>query len=417
MKLNFIKTLLLTLILVSPLSMAATTTSSSSIWDAFLSWIDSLSSTTTTSSDDTSDDSSSSDSTDDVATDDSDDTSSDDDTASATDSCGDEDTDIETIVCASEAFLDTLSTTEYDAVIYDWDDSDARTVWSNLPTGGVARNGLAFEDLSDESLTAVLALADAVLSDDGYEDFAGVRAADDYLGELSNSDGYSSGLYYVAFFGEPSTSGEWMLQIGGHHLAYNITFLSGTGYPAPNFIGIEPKASFEYDSVTYAPLVEEGEAMVAMFDALNSTELASAYLDGESFSDVLIGPDNGSGELPTDDYPTGEDREGVLVSTLTDEQQALVTAAIKQWVADFADDISADLIDEYTTDNAYTDTYIAWGGDEDEGVDVETEGTYMRIDGPRVWIEVACQAAVVLSNVTHYHTIYRDKTYDYGNSL
>jgi hypothetical protein len=36
------------------------------------------------------------------------------------------------------------------------------------------------------------------------------------------------------------------------------------------------------------------------------------------------------------------------------------------------------------------------------------EGDYVRIDGPHVWIEFACQAD------DHYHTIWRDRVTDYG---
>jgi hypothetical protein len=60
---------------------------------------------------------------------------------------------------------------------------------------------------------------------------------------------------------------------------------------------------------------------------------------------------------------------------------------------------------------------VAWGGTEASGVDVDVDGTYMRIDGPRVWIELACQAGVVIQGKTHFHSIYRDKQYDYGNTL
>ncbi|MEY4576379.1 MAG: hypothetical protein RL701_1082, partial [Pseudomonadota bacterium] len=49
--------------------------------------------------------------------------------------------------------------------------------------------------------------------------------------------------------------------------------------------------------------------------------------------------------------------------------------------------------------------------------DVDLDKTYMRIDGPRAWIEVSCQAGVVIQGQTHYHTIFRDKTYDYGGTL
>lgn len=40
----------------------------------------------------------------------------------------------------------------------------------------------------------------------------------------------------------------------------------------------------------------------------------------------------------------------------------------------------------------------------------------MRIDGPQLWIEVACQNGVVVQGETHYHTMFRDKTMDYGGS-
>ncbi|AJQ92498.1 hypothetical Protein YC6258_00448 [Gynuella sunshinyii YC6258] len=352
------------------------------------------------------------------------------------------DSDLETIVCTAQAFFDTLTTSEYETVILDWGDAEAKTTWSNLPNA--SRNGLMFGNLSEEARLAAMTVAKAVLTDEGYDDFLGVLAADDYLNEQGGAGGgtgtppdgdagtppdgsgmpseggsggltYSSDNYYIAFIGEPSVSGDWMLQIGGHHLAYNVTFLSGSAYPVPNHIGVEPKSAFEINSATYAPLADEGDAMVAMFDALDKIQLAEAYLQDQSYSDVLMGPDNGSATLPTD-YPTGMDREGILVSTLSDTQKSAVIEAIKAWVEDYSGEISAPLMEEYASDIAFNDTYIAWSGDESAGVDVDIEGTYMRIDGPRLWIEIVCQAGVILSG-THYHTMFRDKSYDYGNSL
>lgn len=203
-----------------------------------------------------------------------------------------------------------------------------------------------------------------------------------------------------------------MLQIGGHHLAHNIVYLSGSGYPVPHHVAVEPKASFAINSETYSPMLDDGEALVAIYDSMDSSQLSSAYLAGQSFADVVLGPDNGSTSLG--DYP---DQEGVLVSSLSAAQQALVRAAIAHWVGDYADDISDALIADYTSDEAFAQTYVAWAGDESAGVDVDHSGTYLRIDGPRVWIEVACQGGIVIRGETHYHSIYRDKTQDYGNSL
>ena len=84
---------------------------------------------------------------------------------------------------------------------------------------------------------------------------------------------------------------------------------------------------------------------------------------------------------------------------------------------DFIGDISDKLAAEYTSADAYADTYIAFGGPNALTVDVETSGTYMRIDGPRVWIEVSCQGGIVIKGKTHYHTIYRDKKLDYSGKL
>ncbi|MCY0965871.1 DUF3500 domain-containing protein [Parathalassolituus penaei] len=326
------------------------------------------------------------------------------------------DTQAESVACAANAFLDTLSSSELSKAQLSWSDSEARTVWSNLPVGTVTRNGLRLDAMSDESKTAALVLARAALSDAGYVDMIGGFAADEYLNSVKGASGYGAELYYVAIFGDPSADGDWMLQIGGHHMAYNITWLSGQGYPFPHHKGAEPKASFTLDSATYAPLKDEADALVAVFDSLDSTDLSYAYLSGESYSDVLVGPDNGSGTLP-DNYPSGSDRDGMLVSDMSTYQQSLVKEAIRQWVEDYPDDIADDLMDAYTSDEAFADTYVAWAGTQSKGVDVDTSGTYMRIDGPRLWIEIACQGGIVITNETHYHTMFRDKYYDYGNSL
>ncbi len=39
---------------------------------------------------------------------------------------------------------------------------------------------------------------------------------------------------------------------------------------------------------------------------------------------------------------------------------------------------------------------------------VDDNGDYVRIDGPRVWIEFCCQGD------DHYHTIWRDRVTDHG---
>ena len=69
---------------------------------------------------------------------------------------------------------------------------------------------------------------------------------------------------------------------------------------------------------------------------------------------------------------------------------------------------------EYT--GSYADTYVAWSGSS-SGISKDVSGSYIRIGGPRVWIELAVQGGGVTRNATHYHTIYHDKTLDYGGQF
>lgn len=229
---------------------------------------------------------------------------------------------------------------------------------------------------------------------------------------------YSSDNYSFAILGTPSVTTNWMLQIGGHHMAYNITYLAGVGYPVPHHLGVEPKAQFTITgnyAGTYQPLEDKGAAMFAMFGGFDATQLQTAYLEGQTFADVLLGPvEYGTGSLAKVVYPT---QTGVIVSTLPDDQQALVTAAIKTWVNDYDASIADSLLAEYTSADAFSKTYLSYGGPTEGVLDRDVNTTYLRVDGPRVWLELSCQAGVVIQGISHFHTIFRDKQTDYGGTL
>jgi hypothetical protein len=91
----------------------------------------------------------------------------------------------------------------------------------------------------------------------------------------------------------------------------------------------------------------------------------------------------------------------------------LVRRAIEAWVGDAPDSLAHALIRDYTSDSAFSNTRVAWSG----ATEPTVIGSYVRIDGPRVWIEFVCQAGIVFSNQIHFHTIWRDKSRDYGGSF
>ena len=222
------------------------------------------------------------------------------------------------------------------------------------------------------------------MSTTGYTLFGEIRAADDVLKTVS-SHYWGSGNYYIAFIGTPSAESAWMLQIDGHHLAYNLTFNGKRASGTPMFAGVEPR-TWTASGTTHAPLETQRAAIYNLAQVLGT--LPAANLSG-IFDDVLMGP-NGTGNHDTNypqNYPSGTSGRGVLAASLTTAQQALVKTAIEAWVNNMNSTIASDLLSAYESDSALAQTYVAYSG----STTLDTQGSYVRIDGPRVWIEFVCQ--------------------------
>ena len=95
-----------------------------------------------------------------------------------------------------------------------------------------------------------------------------IRVADNVLKAVDERKiGWDGGNYFMSILGTPSESKPWMLQIGGHHLAYNFTF-NGSGEGAtPLFFGTEP-IRFNAAGIEYEPLAAQSAAMSNLAQAL-----------------------------------------------------------------------------------------------------------------------------------------------------
>ncbi|MFT4061362.1 MAG: DUF3500 domain-containing protein [Edaphocola sp.] len=319
------------------------------------------------------------------------------------------------VVTAAQAFKATLSSTQITTLQQTYTTTLAKK-WSNLPCGSGCRNGIQLSTLSTTQLAAAKAVMEEALgaaSDAGYEIMNAILAADDYLNANGGGSGYSSGLYFISFLNEPSTTDAWMLQFGGHHMAFTISFKGGAVIgTTPEMLGVEP-TSFTQDGTAYTPLATRRAVLQTMLAGLSTTELASAQLTS-TFSDCLMSPGESNGNTNT--MPST--KEGLAVSTLTSAQQTLVMNAIKAWTADLDSETETALNTLY--ENGLSGTYIGWTGSGTSGTAstfLNSNTNYVRIDGPRVWIEFVCQSGVIFSSQIHYHSVWRDHESDYGNDL
>lgn len=319
------------------------------------------------------------------------------------------------VVTAAQSFKTTLNSTQISTLQKTYTTTLGRK-WSNLPCGSGCRNGVQFSTLTTAQLTAAKAVIQAAMGtagNQGYDLFTQILKADDYLNTSGGGSGYGAGIYFISFLNEPSATGAWMLQFGGHHMAFNIAFNNGNVVgTTPVMIGVEP-TTWTVNGTTYAPLTPRHDAFTAMLASLTTTQLTSAKLT-TTFSDCLMSPGESNGNTNT--MPTT--KQGIVCSSFTTAQKNLVLAAIQNYVSDMDTDTATALMNIYT--NEINSTYIAWTGSGTSGsasTFLNANTNYVRIDGPSVWIEFVCQNGVVFSSQIHYHSVWRDHVRDYGADL
>lgn len=318
---------------------------------------------------------------------------------------------ISSTTTAAEEFLATLSDEQREAVLYDYDDDTKSTSWSNFPVTFVDRAGLNLNDLTEEQQEAALAVLENLMSEEAYATVEGIMGGDEYLHEYSSTTEQSLGQYYIAFFGDPSDTEAWSLQFGGHHLGVNAD-LNGTEETitfAPTHLGVQPAVYTNEDGEEVQPFDGIYTDAFAFYDSL-SAEQQETLTSGDV---SMCAPGD------TCDFETGS---GLSGSDLDDEQKQLLLELIANW---------AGMADEQTNEAALAeieetldDTVIAWSGE--TTYDMSTgNGISFSISGPNVYVAFEAQQGsagadvegVTTSGWGHVHSIYRDPTNDYANSV
>lgn len=311
------------------------------------------------------------------------------------------------VVCLTNAFLNTLDATQKSTVQLTYTLANAQK-WSNLPAGLSARYGINLASLNTTQLATFRDLLLVVLAlnpaNEGYDEMLGNLVADNYLYSAGGGSTYGAGNFYVSILGTPSTTGLWEILFTGHHYTQPYTFngSAGSGY-TPAFRGVEPTSpvSNTANGVTYQPMEQERLAFAAMLTGLNSTEQATAKLSS-TFSDLVLGPGQ--------DWKFPTTKVGLRVGNLDATKQAMVLAAIKLYTNDLDATTAATVLAKYTSELA--DTYISYSG----SASVTAQNDYIRIDGPSVWIEFSYQGGVIIQGTPHPHSVWRDRTTDYGGT-
>jgi hypothetical protein len=328
------------------------------------------------------------------------------------------------VVDAADAFLATL--TEEQRVIAQIELKPQLAVrWTNFPGGSNVRNGVFYRDLKPEQVEAALKVARVALGEEGFSRYQEVRAADDAFAKGRGGQGpggpaqkkadgdpaqkkaggaaqkkgggpgggfnFGSANYMIAILGKPSKTTPWILQLGGHHLAINIYYKGTSGAATPYHVAAQPTVWKDDQGKTHDPLAPMRESLHGLLASLTPDQSKQAKLEAR-FNDVYVGPQK-DGKFPAKS-------EGVPVSELSDASKDFVKKAIAAWTGDSPQGAEYRKLYEAELDKIK----VSYSGT----TNVSDRGDYVRLDGPRVWIEFATQGS------DHVHTIWRDRLTDYG---
>jgi Protein of unknown function (DUF3500) len=326
------------------------------------------------------------------------------------------------VVDAADAFLATL-TEEQRATAQIELTPQLAVRWTNFPGGSDVRNGVFFRDLKPEQVEAALKVARIALGEEGFSRYQEVRAADDAFakgrggrgpggpdqkkadgdpakkkaGGVAKKKGGGGGMnfgamnYMIAFLGKPSKTTPWILQLGGHHLAINLYYKGASGAATPYHVAAQPTVWKDDQGKTHEPLAPMRESLHGLLISLTPEQSKQAKLEAR-FNDVYVGPGK-DGKFPAKS-------EGVPVSELSDASKDFVKKAIAAWTGDSPQGAEYRKLYEAELDKVK----VSYSGT----TNLSDRGDYVRLDGPRVWIEFATQGS------DHVHTIWRDRLTDYG---
>ncbi|MPZ18753.1 MAG: DUF3500 domain-containing protein [Luteitalea sp.] len=279
--------------------------------------------------------------------------------------------------------------------------------WSN--THRYARQGVSFNEMSDEQRARAFGLLEAGLSAKGLEKSRNIMRLNETIAEMTKRfDEYGEGLYNLTVMGEPSATAPWGWQLDGHHLIINYFVLRDQVVMTPTFMGSEPVRA---DAGKYAGTVvlqDEQNKGLAFMQALTPEQQKKATLEPEKTEN------NAQAQAFQDNLVL--DYAGVRASELNDVQRKLFVDLIGEYVGNIAEGHAKVRMEEVL--KHLDNTHFAWiGASSADAV------FYYRIHSPVMLIEFDHQTPVALPGPKvpgriHVHSIVRTPNgNDYGKDL
>ncbi len=301
------------------------------------------------------------------------------------------------IVAASNKFVGSLNATQSEKARFAFDDEE-RLNWHFIPR---PRQGVTLKELNNAQLGAARELLQALFSAKGFQKTENVRDLENVLAVLEPNGPFvrDPDIYYLTVFGTPSMQGSWAMRYEGHHLAFNWTFVEGSGIAStPQFFGSNPAEVRSGEKQGTRVLAAEEDMARRLVKSLNASQLRAALIPGEAPRDIFSAAQKKTGAL--------EDI-GISYAQLDQQQQGLLLAVIEE-VASTQPEVLARERLQTIQDEGIGEVKFAWIGGRDRG-----DAHYYRIQGKSFLIEYDNTQ----NDANHIHLVWRDFEGDFGRDL
>ncbi|KAI1858469.1 hypothetical protein JX265_010339 [Neoarthrinium moseri] len=326
---------------------------------------------------------------------------------------------IAAIAAAADAVIAKLGPEQRKKTLLHVDNLEGWRTWSN-PEFLISDKGVRLDELSEDLRNAVLKVLEASLSAEGYQKALGAMRVNHFLGELVNAHKVMNEFSYnFVLFGLPSTDAPWGYSFYGHHLCLSVFFYGPQIVVSPWFTGAEPNIIDEGPYKGTRILYEEDRLGLQLMQSLSQEDKDKAQTYKNMKDDKMP-----KGRWNHDDqrHLLGAYRdnrtvpyEGIVVSSLSEAQQALVLGVLEQYLL-YLPARSRALKLQDCRDWLH-ETYFSWIGGYGDA-----DAFYFRIQSPVVIVEFDHHSGVFLTNTEpkrfHIHTLLRTPHRgDYGMAL
>lgn len=260
---------------------------------------------------------------------------------------------------------------------------------TDLNHHGGSRPGVEVEDLSAPQLHAFNEVLLSVLSQRGFEQAWHVMTME---GDPSDRDELP---YYFAVYGEPGDE-QWMLNVEGHHLSLNFTFVNAQVSVTPFFLGANPGTA-NFGQYAGQPVFDQEEnAGRELFDSLGFQLRRSALVDEHRPPELFNDLGSTAEPLPA---------TSATFSEMSASSKQLLRDLVEAYVGDLHPNLAEAKLEELEA-AGFEDFHFAWMGETEW-----QEEYYFRVQSSQLLIEM------LLKDDDHFHTVWRDFDGDYGIDL